>query len=299
MINNWPYSDLHELNLDWLISKVKALDTKVNEDLDTYINNYIEAHLSDFTVSANYDEDTETIVYTNGTHAVSTLGDAIRFAIDEVFVDIKDSTARNDISTINTDIGNIQGDITTLQGQTAAIGTTARDLLFPVGSYYVTPTNVAPAFGGTWTLVDKQFSEVHGTLVAGGTEYTAGDDVTIDSVAIRRVDRTIELRVTCSAGTFGEATTNLLSLNNAAARVGLSNFPSTSVTMFSDVGNVLLAVECTGAGTIRVVDAFVIASTISHTYTGGLSAIDITLVASNMNEMLDSACDKFTWQRTA
>lgn len=299
MINNWPYSDLHELNLDWIISKVKELDTKVNEDLDTYINDYIQAHLSDFTVSANYDEDTETIVYTNGTHAVSTLGDALRFAIDEVFVNIKDATARNDIGTINTDIGNIQGDITTLQGQTAAIGTTARDALFPVGSICVTSTNTAPAMGGTWSLIDKEFKTEKGTLTAGGVEYTAGDDVTIDSVTFRKTGHIVELRITCSAGTFAETNTNLISLANDAARVGLSAFPLTNATAFSDTGNALLSIECTAAGTVRVTDCFVIANPPVHTYTGGLSTIDIILIAATPSEMLDNACDKFIWKRTA
>lgn len=93
-LNYWPYTDIHELNLDWIIEKVKALDTKLNDDIDTYVQQYIDEHFEDWTVNANYDPNTQTIVYTNGTGAQQTLGDVIRFAIDNVFVDIKDAIAR-------------------------------------------------------------------------------------------------------------------------------------------------------------------------------------------------------------
>lgn len=93
-LNFWPYTDIHELNLDWILEKVKALDTKLNDDIDTYVQEYIDEHFEDWTVNANYDANTQTIVYTNGTGAQQTLGDVIRFAIDNVFVDVKDPIAR-------------------------------------------------------------------------------------------------------------------------------------------------------------------------------------------------------------
>lgn len=92
--NYWPYTNIHELNLDWIISKVKELDTRFTDDIETFVREYIDEHFAEWTVNANYDPDDETIVYTNGTGATLTAGDVIRFAIDNAYVNIKDPTAR-------------------------------------------------------------------------------------------------------------------------------------------------------------------------------------------------------------
>lgn len=92
--NYWPYTNIHELNLDWIISKVKELDTRFTDDIETFVREYIDEHFAEWTVNANYDPDDETIIYTNGTGATLTAGDVIRFAIDNVYVNVKDPTAR-------------------------------------------------------------------------------------------------------------------------------------------------------------------------------------------------------------
>ena len=120
-LNYWPYTDIHELNLDWILEKVKALDSKLNDDIDKYVQEYIDEHFEDWTVNANYDPETQTIVYTNGTGAQQTLGDVIKFAIDNVFVEIKDAIARADISDLADDVSDAQADITTLQENVTSI----------------------------------------------------------------------------------------------------------------------------------------------------------------------------------
>ena len=61
VFENFPYTNFHDLNLDWIINKVKALDYKVNEELETEIMNYVNDHLSQFLIAAMYDAGTETI----------------------------------------------------------------------------------------------------------------------------------------------------------------------------------------------------------------------------------------------
>ena len=51
----FPYTNIHELNLDWIIKKVKELDDQFNADLQNTINAYIAENLSTFILNANYD----------------------------------------------------------------------------------------------------------------------------------------------------------------------------------------------------------------------------------------------------
>lgn len=104
--NYWPYTNIHELNLDWIISKVKELDTRFTDDIETFVREYIDEHFAEWTVNANYDPDDETIIYTNGTGATLTAGDVIRFAIDNAFVNVKDPTARTAASAAQTTANN-------------------------------------------------------------------------------------------------------------------------------------------------------------------------------------------------
>lgn len=105
-MNYWPYTNIHELNLDWIISKVKELDTRFTDDIETFVREYIDEHFAEWTVNANYRADDETIIYTNGTGATLTAGDVIRFAIDNAFVNIKDPTARTAASAAQTTANN-------------------------------------------------------------------------------------------------------------------------------------------------------------------------------------------------
>lgn len=61
VFENFPYTNFHDLNLDWILNKVKELDEKVNGDFDAVIESYIEDHLSQFLLMASYDPATETI----------------------------------------------------------------------------------------------------------------------------------------------------------------------------------------------------------------------------------------------
>ena len=61
VFENFPYTNFHDLNLDWILNKVKELDEKVNGDFVAVIESYIEEHLSQFLLEASYDAATETI----------------------------------------------------------------------------------------------------------------------------------------------------------------------------------------------------------------------------------------------
>lgn len=64
MFENWPYSDLHDLNLDWIIQEIKKQKTF----FDTQLVPLIEEKVSEIAVNMviSYDPDTETLTFTLG-----------------------------------------------------------------------------------------------------------------------------------------------------------------------------------------------------------------------------------------
>ena len=58
----YPYTNMSDTNLDWLISTVKALEKKVNDLLQGVIESAIDAYFNKVMIDAIYDEETETIV---------------------------------------------------------------------------------------------------------------------------------------------------------------------------------------------------------------------------------------------
>lgn len=61
-----PLTNFHEMDLDWIILKVKELDAKVNDQLYEAIDAYIEEHLSQFVLNASFNEAETTIYITEG-----------------------------------------------------------------------------------------------------------------------------------------------------------------------------------------------------------------------------------------
>jgi len=59
--NRYPYSNFHQLNLDWLIRKISELEENLGEGIDTYINNYLQQHLPSMLLRASYIESTKTL----------------------------------------------------------------------------------------------------------------------------------------------------------------------------------------------------------------------------------------------
>ena len=54
----YPYTSFHEMNLDWVINRIKTLDYIVNNKLE----DMIREQLDKLFIDAMYDADTETLI---------------------------------------------------------------------------------------------------------------------------------------------------------------------------------------------------------------------------------------------
>ena len=62
MFNSFPYSDFHELNLDWVLSKIKEFQNWFdNLNVEDEIKAEVDKYFNLVMIQAIYDEQTETI----------------------------------------------------------------------------------------------------------------------------------------------------------------------------------------------------------------------------------------------
>lgn len=180
----------------------------------------------------------------------------------------------------------------------AADAATILDEFFPVGSEYVTSTNVQPSIGGTWILTEKELSSDNRPLTTPA-DYVAAQGITLSNVAYRRTANELEITVSVSNGTFGEDTTNILTLNPAALGVTQFGVTGTNITAFMDSNNVLCVFQLGEDGLLKCQDAWRFTSSgLVHTWTGSLNAFSIVISVPS-EHMLDAACDRFIWKRVS
>ena len=130
IINNWPYTDLHNLNLDWIIRTVKEMGEKL-ESFETYFPHVSEHDNGVWDPAWNYDPNE--IVYTT---------DAVYIAKTSVptGIAITNTAYWLPIATIGIDILNIDSRLTAAEADIDALEN---------NQYYVTPEEYGAAGDGT------------------------------------------------------------------------------------------------------------------------------------------------------
>ena len=82
-INQYPYTDFHELNLDWTINEVQTLQTKVDEIMSDAVLKAIDRYFNSIMPGVIYDEKNTTInlnfepTVLEGTHSYNGLAQSI------------------------------------------------------------------------------------------------------------------------------------------------------------------------------------------------------------------------------
>lgn len=187
--------------------------------------------------------------------------------------------------------------VTLFGGKGSLIGANYGDI-FPIGGIYVSSTNENPSskFGGTWELIDKDFIELSGNFKDW---FIPTSNITLNNFYIIRSKNNFKIRLDF---------TNKVSLSDSTIDFGNINYEALGIV---DIG-------ITYSGSIAVTDGGNgIAEMSLHYSTGELSSVDVITKTSggqipanssinylidislNKDRMLDEACDKFYWKRTA
>lgn len=163
----------------------------------------------------------------------------------------------------------------------------------PIGSIVVTSTNENPAsrLGGTWELIDKEFTNV-GTSSVG---FEPSNNVKNATASFTRSGHTIILNLAFATNVELSDSSILLGTIDFE-ELGITRFGfNTRETGFCDAGNSVLMIYVSGAtgemSCIDVVGANTVAENVSCFVT-----IPFQFVYTYM---LDEKCNKFFWKRVA
>lgn len=63
VFEQFPYTNMQNANLDWILRVVKKLDTALQDEFAGYIQAWIDEHYNELFFDASYNADTETIVF--------------------------------------------------------------------------------------------------------------------------------------------------------------------------------------------------------------------------------------------
>lgn len=174
---------------------------------------------------------------------------------------------------------------------------------YDIGDIVTTSTNTNPGsrFGGTWQLIDKEFTPFVKKL-EGEAEVapyvTDGEGATVTAMAIMRTGHSLFIRVYFTTLVeLADTAVTLATLNLNALGVSGLGYACTGVMAGCDGGNGVVNMSIADTGVIQSVDILhraAAASLIAGATPRLAFKHDVTY--SYMN---DSVCSKFYWKRTA
>lgn len=175
------------------------------------------------------------------------------------------------------------------------------NLAHPVGSVLITSTNTNPSseLGGTWTLIDKEFKELKATD-DNGTYFTINEaGATSYSLLFVRTGKTLSCKLTVTnAVELADGDVVFGALNYEKLGISGVHFGLSGVSGSSDGGNgIFLFSVKWDTGVVTSGD--VVPKISGETIAVGKTCIMQFYLSCDTRLMLDSACDKFYWKRTA
>ena len=166
-----------------------------------------------------------------------------------------------------------------------------QDYACPIGQVLITSTSTPPSIGN-WELIDKEFTPTETT----GTWSINDSNVTSGEVTVRRGGHTADVRITfTNKKAFGE--TEMAMGTISVESLGFLLLPMEKRPPFvSDGGNACGELIIGSDGDIKCVDGSFYADNLPAS---SYSICHVTYVGGNIENMLDSCCNKFYWMRVA
>ena len=172
-------------------------------------------------------------------------------------------------------------------------------LVYSVGDVIITSTNTNPSatYGGTWTLIDKEFKSANGST---GATWNATNTQGTRNITWVRGGHSIYLRFTW-ANKVAFSDNNLTICTIDGSVLGISSAPYAHYfTGTCDGINAIIQMNLSWSGvtgTLQSTDVTTRATSIPSTT--NQQAYAETVIILPYEEMDDDMCDKFYWKRTA
>lgn len=168
--------------------------------------------------------------------------------------------------------------------------------LYPIGSTIVTSTNATPAsnFGGTWSLIDKEFSGLHTStsdLIIADTNNTKSVAYMID-----RIGHNFDIRTTITPKVaIGETNIPIATIDTSS--LGITAFEK-DLYIYGQVdsGNGIVIGKVSAATSTIYSLNFIGNSSVLASNQAIVFNFPVLVRSQRMN---DNACDKFHWRKTA
>lgn len=168
------------------------------------------------------------------------------------------------------------------------------DKIYPIGSIFVMPTNTSPAsiLGGTWECFDKEFIHATGNATFTLSKASSG------TLAYSRQGHSIYCRLTfVNSAELNDTTVNIGTINLASLGVSDLSYSKYPVGQSDGGGAILMMFVNNSTGLVTVND--VIDKGGSNKVSSGATCYVEWTNTVDTDGMLNSACDKFYWKRTA
>lgn len=183
-------------------------------------------------------------------------------------------------------------------------GYISADDAYPIGSVYITSTNSAPTVGGTWTLIDKEFTPTTATQISTGT--SSSDDFVLNSTNttsmsawVSRHGHSITLSINAITFKVSVSGTNLTLGTFNLSHLGASKATVSPIIMgWSDGAHAIVGMTINRTSGVLQSQDVVVRGT-GTSIAAGSSAVFTVELPCDYQYMTDSLCNKFYWKRTA